>query len=39
MKAMLDPNDSNDDYREEDLQLVDTDKKRELYQDMDNVNR
>ena len=33
MKAMLDPNESNADFREEDLEIVDTDKRRILYND------
>ena len=39
MKAMLDPNDSNADFREEDLEIVDTEKKRNLYSEGDDVNR
>ena len=31
MKAMLDPNDSNVDFREEDLEIVDTEKKKHMY--------
>lgn len=39
MKAMLDPNDSNADFREEDLEIVDTFKQRDLYQENQECNR
>ena len=39
MKAMLNLESSDQDFREEDLEIVDTDKKRSMYNDINDVNR